>query len=123
MRPIRTMKAKRVLFSRLMLAVFLPVLLLSVLHIHDGAYAEGDSCTECVKHIPHAGHLSINANHYVDCVLCQFTSLSFLEAVTVAAAQVPAVHDAVVVLQPRPLLSAAGRISVPRAPPVVCYIL
>lgn len=117
------MKAKRVLFSRLMLAVFLSMLLLSVVHIHEGVYTDGDSCTECVNHIPHAGHLSINASHHDDCVLCQFTSLSFVEAVTVAVATVPVLHDVVFIPQPRPLQSAAGRISVPRAPPVICHIL
>lgn len=117
------MKAKRVLFSRLMLAVFLPMLLLSALHIHSGLYAEGDSCTECVKHIPHAGHLSINANHHDDCVLCQFMSLSFEEAVAVALTPAPARHDVVFTLSHQQLLTAVGRISVPRAPPVVCHIL
>ena len=112
------MKAKRVLFSRLMLAVFLPMLLLSVLHVHEGMYVEGDSCMECVNHIPHAGHLSINASHHDDCVLCQFTSLSFVEAVTVAVATVPVLHDVVFTPQPQHFLSAVGRISIPRAPPV-----
>ena len=115
------MKAKRVLFSRLMLAVFLPMLLLSVLHVHDGVYADGDSCMECVNHLPHAGHLSINANHHDDCVLCQFMSLSFVEAVTAVLTPAPAHHDVVFTLRHQQLLAAVGRISVPRAPPVICF--
>ena len=91
-----------------MLAVFLPMLLLSVVHIHEGVYTDGDSCTECVNHIPHAGHLSINASHHDDCVLCQFTSQSFVEAVTVAVATVPVLHDVVFIPQPRPLRSTAA---------------
>ena len=68
------------LSSVLLLAVFLPMLLLSSFHIHPEVYLEEDFCDECVHHEPHAGHFGIQTFCSFDCVLCQFLSLPFLMA-------------------------------------------
>ena len=77
----------------LLLAVFVPMLVLSALHTHavgDGWWVLGvvgtaasDECVECVNHQPHAGHLTASAQTLTDCVLCQFFSLQYLEAAAV----------------------------------------
>lgn len=59
------------------------MLLLSSLHIHEQSQTDTDRCTECVEH--HCGgHFTQLTVHQHDCVLCQFVSLPFLWAATVA---------------------------------------
>lgn len=75
---------KRIRASWVLLAVFLPMLLFSSLHIHDyGPQAEAE-CAQCVNHLPHAGHLMAQDGAMHSCVLCQFLSLSFLAVTSVA---------------------------------------
>ena len=73
---------KRHIASWLLLAVFVPMLLLSSLHIHETVQSELTSCAECVQH--HCGgHLGQQAIALHACVLCQFLTLPML-AVAVA---------------------------------------
>ena len=67
---------KRNWAARLLLAVFIPMVLLSVTHRHDFQPTGTSNCDECVKHVPHAGHLLPHVNHVSDCVLCQFLQIS-----------------------------------------------
>ena len=82
-------KTSRKIASWLLLAVFLPMLVFSSLHIHENQLTTGEECTECVNHQPHAGHFSTSMSFYDSCVLCQFISLSYLAVaiVTVVAYQ------------------------------------
>ena len=75
---------KRYFSSWALLAVFLPMLLLSSFHVHPEAHVEGDDCEGCVHHLPHAGHISNLTVCSFDCVLCQFLTLSMLTAAVVA---------------------------------------
>lgn len=68
---------KRHISAWILLAVFLPMLLLSSLHIHQESELSADSCTECVHHHCH-GHLSQLAETMHHCVLCQFLTLTFV---------------------------------------------
>lgn len=78
---------RRFYSSLVLLAVFLPILLLSSLHVHPQAHQEGHHCEECVHHQPHAGHISSMSVCSFDCVMCQFLTLPFLiAAVAVFAA-------------------------------------
>ena len=64
----------------MLLAVFVPMLLLSSFHVHEQASLAGASCTACVDH--HCGgHLDQQTLHLHDCVLCQFVSLPYLWAI------------------------------------------
>ena len=71
---------RRYVASAVLLAVFLPMLLLSSFHVHPEAHLEGDECQECVHHVPHAGHFTSGTTCGFDCVLCQFLTLPFLLA-------------------------------------------
>ena len=74
---------RRYYSSLVLLAVFLPMLVLSSLHVHPLAHLDGDYCEECVHHVPHAGHFSSLSVCSFDCVLCQFLTLPFLCAAAV----------------------------------------
>ncbi len=74
---------KRHFSSLTLLVVFLPMLVLSSLHIHSDVHPEESKCNECVHHLPHAGHIGSQTFCSFDCVLCQFLNLPFLTAATI----------------------------------------
>ena len=73
---------KRHISAWLLLAVFVPMLVLTALHTHAVASSVSDECVECVNHQPHSGHLTATTQTLTDCVLCQFRTLPALEAQT-----------------------------------------
>jgi Mn2+/Fe2+ NRAMP family transporter len=68
---------KRYIASWVLLAVFLPMLILSSVHVHDTGNLSDDECHECVHHHCH-GHLGELTTTIHACVLCQFLTLSFV---------------------------------------------
>jgi len=101
----------------LLLAVFVPMLLTASLHRHDyGGGGEG-VCYECLHHLRHAGHIHAFGVSTSDCVLCQFLSLTFIAAATVALI-VPGFRLRTMLRRDAASVPApvAGRI-LPRAPP------
>lgn len=68
---------KRHISAWLLLSVYLPMLLLSSLHIHDAGQEGEATCHECVQHQCH-GHLSQFSGDLHQCVLCQILTLSFV---------------------------------------------
>ena len=68
-----------------LLWVFVPMMVLTAVHIHHEAVALSDSCHECVNHVPHGGHLSASGFSVDDCLICQTAALPYLMATTVAA--------------------------------------
>lgn len=79
-----TMKAMRRQISAIvLLAVFLPMLMLSSLHFHESPQVIDTECNDCVHHNCH-GHLTATATWAHDCVLCQFITLPMLTAIIVA---------------------------------------
>ena len=67
----------------MLLAVFVPILLLSSIHIHETGNTITTECNDCVHHSCH-GHMTATATWVHDCVLCQFLTLSMLTAAVVA---------------------------------------
>jgi hypothetical protein len=74
---------RRQLSACILLAVFLPMLIFSSLHIHEIPQTTDTECSDCVHHNCH-GHLTAMATWAHDCVLCQFLTLSMLSAVMLA---------------------------------------
>ena len=75
-------KAKRHIASWVLLAVFVPMLFFSSLHIHHQQQTTEETCAECIHH--HCGgHLGQQSASFHPCVLCQFLSLPML-AVAIA---------------------------------------
>ena len=70
--------------SWLLLAVFVPMLLLSSVHIHGYEQSADDVCTECVHH-QCGGHLGQQTVSMDNCLLCQFLTLPMAAAVCMAA--------------------------------------
>ena len=74
---------RRQISACVLLAVFLPMLIFSSLHIHEIPQTTDTECSDCVHHNCH-GHLSVMATWAHDCVLYQFLTLSMLTAVMMA---------------------------------------
>ena len=74
---------KRHIASWMLLAVFVPMLLLSSVHVHETGETIETECADCVHHNCH-GHLTAMATWAHDCVLCQFLTFSMLAAVMLA---------------------------------------
>ena len=70
---------RRQLSAIILLAVFLPMLVLSSVHIHESDEAIKTECADCVHHSCH-GHLTALTTWAHDCVLCQFLTLTMLTA-------------------------------------------
>ena len=74
---------RRQISAFFLLAVFLPMLALSSLHIHEAPQAIDTECSDCVHHNCH-GHLTAIATWAHECVLCQFLTLPMFVAVILA---------------------------------------
>ena len=74
---------KRKIAAYVLLAVFLPILLLSSLHVHEATEYAEVSCVDCL-HNHCGGHLTQTTFHMDDCVLCQFLTLPMLTAAMMA---------------------------------------
>lgn len=57
--------------SIVLLAAYLPMVVLSSLHIHHETVDFHDDCTQCV------GHFEAQHHHECDCQYCQFLSLGY----------------------------------------------
>ena len=77
-------KTRRLFSSWVLLAVFVPMVLLSSVHVHTTTAADGSTCAECVQHQCH-GHLTALSTPIHACVLCQFVSLGYVAAAVVVA--------------------------------------
>ena len=76
-------ETRRHIASWMLLAVFVPMLLLSSVHVHETGETIETECADCVHHNCH-GHLTAMATWAHDCVLCQFLTFSMLAAVMLA---------------------------------------
>lgn len=110
------MKTKRHIASWVLLAVFLPMLLLSSFHIHETGETVKTECTDCVHHNCH-GHLTQVATWVHDCVLCQFLSLTFVATAAVVLIIIDKVVSSRIDAQRRNVRVAHHGIVGLRAPP------
>lgn len=69
--------------SWVLLVLFVPMLILSSVHVHSSSPSWGDACSDCVQHHCH-GHLGLQTASFHECVLCQFLTLPMLAVTAVA---------------------------------------
>lgn len=105
--------------SRVLLAVLLPMLLLSSLHIHPQQPSTvSEECADCVQHHC-SGHITQQVQTLHDCVLCQFLSLSMVMAAVEDVTPIDNVCKSDIAQCRQPLLSLWVGIIVTRGPPAV----
>lgn len=111
---------RRYYSSLVLLAVFLPMLLLSSFHVHPQSHVEGDYCKECVHHLPHAGHMGSLSVCSFDCVLCQFLTLPFLIAPMLVFTAKRFIHITPQCRTAQGVVAGVRGVVFGRAPPVSC---
>lgn len=66
------MNCTRRIASWILLAAYLPMVVISSVHVHHETIDIHDDCLRCV------GHFEAQHNHQCDCQYCHFLSLSYL---------------------------------------------
>lgn len=72
---------KRIGIAWLLLSVFLSIQILSNVHRHEAVTGATVDCMDCAHHVHHSDHFTTSANHFGDCLLCQFLQLVYTVAV------------------------------------------
>ncbi len=90
------MKRKEQISAWILLSVFVPMLLLSCLHVHTLTPNSID-CEQCVEHVHHAGHIKQYTAQVDDCVLCRFMGQRYVTAHQMQELKADAVVVAVIV--------------------------
>ena len=113
---------RRKWYARLLLAVFVPMLLLSLVHVHEQGMVEEATCADCAHHVHHS-HLA-SADYCMDsCVLCQMLSLSFIAAVLLLIALFSAKGKDLPLQTTAFLVSGYANNKSCRAPPYYSFLL
>ena len=68
---------KRTFAAWLLLAVYVPSLLLSSMHVHPQEADAEDDCMLCAHHVNHPPHLHSAESGLHDCALCHFVRLFY----------------------------------------------
>jgi len=64
-------KDKAYISAWILLMVFVPMVVLSSLHVHPQLVIGSEPCHECIDHTVHNGHITVQ-KATVDCPLCAF---------------------------------------------------
>ena len=99
-----------------LLSVWMPMLLISALHIHSDVQPAVD-CNQCVQHVHHSGHITQGGSSIDDCVICHILHQPFIAAKAVKATCCQVGRMVVVDVVP-PMCSIVGGVVTLRAPPV-----
>ncbi|MBO7100431.1 MAG: hypothetical protein J6V98_00220 [Bacteroidales bacterium] len=100
-----------------LLAAFLPLLVVSSVHTHRLPSSEAEVCHQCVAHEAHPAHLGVPVVSVHDCVFCHLMSFYYLgSAALLVAVLLPVCLAGSMGL---PSAVVAGRVGLPglRAPP------
>ena len=113
---------KRHLAAWVLLAIFLPTLLLASLHVHSISGWHAGEYMECVNHQPHAGHITDGDICLDECVLCQFLGMSYMVATAPVIYLLATPIMAFPLDKPQHLCIRAKGIKSNRAPPLCLLI-
>lgn len=64
----------------MLLAVYLPMVMALMFHVHEREVQEEAACGLCVSHTPHHGHLHDGDVSDHDCLLCRFSATLYVAA-------------------------------------------
>ena len=112
---------KRMIVSRLLLAVFTVMLVVVSLHIHQETPTGEGECYQCVHHQPHSGHLSAAQQTFHECLLCQLATISFVAASVVIFILSTCRHLRRQIVEEKHCLVFNGSTQMLRAPPFCSF--
>ena len=108
---------KRCLSAWLLLAIYMPMLSLTLVHHHGEVDLKDVSCTDCTQNIRHNGHFSTGIISLDDCPICQFSSTTYTLTDNAAVQQVEVRSDELVATTVQPLQIGVILTHSSRAPP------
>lgn len=97
--------------SIVLLATYLPMVVMSSLHMHHGTIDAHDDCLQCVGHFETAHH------HDTDCLYCTFLSLNCLVQDGAQPAVMLPVAESATMLIPASVPHSGHGVAQLRAPP------
>ena len=104
----------------MLLALFVPMLIISSLHRHQEVAVATTECADCVQHSCH-GHLTQMASWADDCMLCQFLTLTFVATAAVSLIIINNVVCSSILARQRNVCVAHSGIVGLRAPPAFAF--
>lgn len=105
----------RSLKAWLLLLVFVPMLVLSAIHVHESQ--DTPVCDECAHHVSHASHITVAGCQSFSCVLCQFISLTYFTAMATSMVFISGCNRVPHLLPVRPVQSCTILTNPLRGPP------
>lgn len=108
---------RRTATAWLLLAVFVPTMLLTGMHRHEAAESAASECVDCAHHAQHSGHLTAASGAIHECLLCQFLRLVYTSAAPIMVALLFFFTCAVSHSRVRFVCREVDRRQSPRAPP------
>ncbi|MBR6285271.1 MAG: hypothetical protein IKR25_13420 [Muribaculaceae bacterium] len=86
---------RQLCFAWLLLLVYVPMVLLSSLHVHSRQeLSVAVDCGLCQTAVHHSGHITMSVEQHDDCVLCRFLSAQVLvPSATACSVELPLAAD------------------------------
>lgn len=114
-----TRRTFRHIASIVLLAAYLPMVVLSSLHIHHETIDNVENCADCANHVAHPGHIDTMHHHQSDCQYCLFLSLNYdVQAAEQSMAPYPML-EVVAPMSSSPMLPIHHGVPHSHAPPFV----
>lgn len=101
-----------------MLCVFMPMLMLASVHVHQQVESVPADCYECLHNLHHSAHLSSASITIDNCPLCHFLTTPYVVATTVFMALAVAIVGRSGSLSPSHVVAASRDVVSLCAPPV-----
>ena len=107
----------RSIAAAMLLVAYLPLVLLSFVHVHDYKPSTIAVCPDCVSHTLHAQHSGLTATHSSDCLFCHTLSFPYFGILPLTIV-IATMAVGSVALGTHPCLPAGCKCHIPsRAPP------
>lgn len=113
---------RRQFHAWILLGVFLPMLMIASVHVHTQYEDLSLSCTDCVHHVHHDGHIAASTLSLDHCVLCHFLAFHYLEATPFVATFFAAMLITSLCFMGHRLFNTQQRVRVPRGPPEALFL-
>lgn len=117
--PTMKISTRRQWYARFLLSIFVPILLIASVHVHQQETDVSATCYSCQHHLHHSGHLTTATFHSGNCVLCSLLTMPYVAATVVALTFFAVATGKCRALPTSHVHKAAYGVTSLRAPPVL----
>jgi len=113
---------RRHISSYILLAVIVPMMLMSWLHVHDeDAHSGNVNCIDCLHHVHHS-HISPHDAELGMCLLCQFLTIEYIPSPSLDFNLIACEEGNVLQQVYVSVLAPAILLESQRGPPSICLV-